>query len=49
MNKYINSKASDNMPTNKPSVAPSTNVDLRTAPRSAVADHLAERLKQFKE
>lgn len=49
MGKYINSKASDNIPTNKPSVPPSNNVDLRKAPRSEVSSYLAERLAHIKE
>jgi hypothetical protein len=49
MGKYIKDKASDNIPSNKPSSPPSNNVDLVNAPREVRASHLAERLKQFKE
>lgn len=49
MDKYIKTKASDDIPTNKPGNPPANKVDLRKAPRSEVANHLAERLKLIKE
>ena len=49
MGKYMDSKASDDIPTNDPSSAPAYDFDVSTATREQRSAHLAERLKQFKE
>ena len=49
MGNYINDKASDDIPSNKPGTAPSYDVDIANAPRSQRSAHLADRLKLTKE